>query len=112
MEHCSGKLSGLCHYQDFKERRVSIASSVALSLPGNDDLLPTERQHHRVIFQPAGRQGEIVAGTSLLEAARQLGVEIESICGGRQTCSKCQVRVEEGYFARYGVEAAADHVSG
>ena len=35
-----------------------------------------------------------------------------SICGGRQTCSKCQVRVEEGYFARYSVELAADHVSG
>ena len=91
---------------------MSIPSSVAVSLPGNDDSLPTERQHHRVIFQPAGRQGEIAAGTSLLDAARQLGVEIESICGGRQTCSKCQVRVEEGYFARYGVELAADHVSG
>ncbi len=91
---------------------MSIPSSVAVSLPGNDDSLPPERQHHRVIFQPAGRQGDIAAGTSLLDAARQLGVEIESICGGRQTCSKCQVRIEEGYFARYGVELAADHVSG
>ena len=91
---------------------MPIPSSIAVSLPGNDDSLPTERQHHRVIFQPAGRQGEIVAGTSLLDAARQLGVEIESICGGRQTCSKCQVRVEEGYFARYSIESATDHVSG
>ncbi len=49
-----------------------------------------------MIFQPAGRQGLIPAGTSLLDAARQLGVEIESICGGRQTCAKCQVRVGEG----------------
>jgi ferredoxin len=55
-----------------------------------------EPQHYRVIFQPAGRQGQIPAGTSLLDAARLLGVEIESICGGRQTCAKCQVRVEEG----------------
>ncbi|MEI2688835.1 MAG: ASKHA domain-containing protein [Anaerolineae bacterium] len=66
---------------------------------------------HRVIFQPAGRQGLIPAGTSLLEAARQLGVEIESICGGRQTCSKCQVRIEEGSFARHGIESSAAHVT-
>lgn len=67
--------------------------------------------HYRVIFQPAGRQGTVPAGTSLLEAARQLGVEIESICGGRQTCAKCQVRIEEGRFSRYGIVSSADHVS-
>lgn len=66
---------------------------------------------HRVIFQPAGRQGLVDAGTSLLDAARQLGVQIESICGGRQTCSKCQVRIETGNFARYGIQSAADHIS-
>lgn len=66
---------------------------------------------HRVIFQPAGRQGLVDAGTSLLDAARQLGVQIESICGGRQTCSKCQVRIETGNFARYGIQSTAGHVS-
>lgn len=68
-------------------------------------------QQYRVIFQPAGRQGLVPAGTSLLDAARQLGVEIESICGGRQTCAKCQVRVEEGAFARHGITSSAQHVS-
>ncbi len=67
---------------------------------------------HRVIFQPAGRQGLIDAGVTLLDAARQLGVEIESICGGRQTCSKCQVRVEEGFFPRHGITSSASHVTG
>jgi uncharacterized 2Fe-2S/4Fe-4S cluster protein (DUF4445 family) len=71
-----------------------------------------EPQHYRVIFQPAGRQGQIPAGTSLLDAARLLGVEIESICGGRQTCAKCQVRVEEGTFARHGITSSAQHVTG
>ena len=80
---------------------------------GDGGFAPTEEPaRHRVIFQPAGRQGLIPAGTSLLDAARQLGVEIESICGGRQTCSKCQVRVEEGAFARYGIESSAGHVTG
>jgi uncharacterized 2Fe-2S/4Fe-4S cluster protein (DUF4445 family) len=73
--------------------------------------LTEQTVQHRVIFQPAGRQGLILAGTTLLEAARQLGVEIESICGGRQTCAKCQVRIEEGSFARYGIESAAAHVT-
>ncbi|MCB0047427.1 MAG: DUF4445 domain-containing protein [Caldilineaceae bacterium] len=65
----------------------------------------------RVIFQPNGRQGDIVPGTNLLDAARSLGVEIESICGGRQTCGKCKVFVEEGAFAKYDVVSAATHLS-
>lgn len=78
----------------------------------SDPQQPTERRQFRVIFQPAGRQGLVAAGTTLLDAARQLGVEIESICGGRQTCGKCQVRIEEGRFSRYGIESSPGHVSG
>ncbi len=66
---------------------------------------------YKVIFQPNGRQGEVPAGTNLLAAARDLGVEIESICGGHQTCGKCKVFVEEGDFAKFGVTSAADHVT-
>jgi uncharacterized 2Fe-2S/4Fe-4S cluster protein (DUF4445 family) len=65
----------------------------------------------KVIFQPNGRQGEIPTGTTLLEAARRLGVEIESICGGHQTCRKCKVLVEEGDFAKFGVASRADHLT-
>ncbi len=65
----------------------------------------------RVIFQPLGRQGDIPIGTTLLEAARQLGVEIESICGGHQTCRKCKVLVENGDFPKFGVRSAAEHVT-
>ena len=53
---------------------------------------------YQVIFMPSGRRGLFKGGESLLDAARQLGVEIESICGGRLTCAKCKVRVEEGAF--------------
>ncbi len=66
---------------------------------------------HRVVFQPSGRQGEVPAGMNLLEAARSLGVELESICNGRQTCGKCQVVVEEGYFPKHGITSAADHLT-
>ena len=71
----------------------------------------SETKQHRVIFQPSGRQGDVAAGTSLLEAARELGVDVDSICGGRQTCGKCKVIVEEGAFAKYGVVSSAQHLS-
>ena len=65
----------------------------------------------RVVFQPNGRQGELPYGANLLEAARRLGVEIESICGGHQTCGKCKVIVEEGQFAKLGIVSSAAHLS-
>ena len=65
----------------------------------------------RVIFQPSGRQGEVPAGTNLLDAARMLGVEIEAICSGKQTCGKCQIAVEDGVFAKHGITSAADHLT-
>lgn len=64
-----------------------------------------------VVFQPSGRQGQIKHGTTLLDAARQLGVDVDSICGGRQTCGKCKILVERGAFAKYGIDSADDHVT-
>ena len=66
---------------------------------------------HRLILMPSGRQGTVPAGLDLLAAARSLGVELESICGGRQTCGKCQVIVEEGAFAKHAITSLADHLS-
>jgi uncharacterized 2Fe-2S/4Fe-4S cluster protein (DUF4445 family) len=64
-----------------------------------------------VVFQPSGRQGHVAQGTSLLDAARQLGVDVDSICGGRQTCGKCKVLIETGAFAKYAIESAAEHAT-
>ncbi len=65
----------------------------------------------KVIFQPSGRQGEIPMGMTLLEVARRMGVEIESICGGHQTCRKCKIFVEAGDFAKFGVKSDPDHLT-
>ncbi|MCB0061549.1 MAG: DUF4445 domain-containing protein [Caldilineaceae bacterium] len=70
-----------------------------------------QQRSHKVIFQPNGRQGEVADGTTLLDAARNLGVEIESICGGHQTCGKCKVLVEQGEFAKFGVASTAAHLT-
>lgn len=66
---------------------------------------------HRVVFQPSGRQGEVPHGANLLDAARALGVEIEAICSGKQTCGKCQIVVEEGSYPKYGITSAAVHLT-
>lgn len=71
----------------------------------------SEVKKHLVIFQPSGRRGYVDERRWLLDAARELGVEIESICGKKRTCGKCKVRIEEGFFEREGIESSASHVS-
>jgi uncharacterized 2Fe-2S/4Fe-4S cluster protein (DUF4445 family) len=53
-----------------------------------------EAVEHAVTFQPSGRRGPAEPGRDLLSIARDLGVEIESTCGGKGTCKKCRVRIE------------------
>ena len=55
-----------------------------------------DSQSFHIDFQPVGRRGAAPAGQSLLETARELGVELLSICGGVGDCGKCRVQVLEG----------------
>jgi len=56
-----------------------------------------------IIFMPSGQRGRFPLGTPVLQAARRLGVDIDSVCGGRGLCGRCQVTVSEGAFAKLGV---------
>ncbi|MFV0302071.1 MAG: ASKHA domain-containing protein, partial [Paracoccus sp. (in: a-proteobacteria)] len=64
-----------------------------------------------VIFTPSGKRGRVPAGTPVLEAARRLGVDLDSVCGGRGICSKCQVEPGRGAFPKHGVTVAEDALS-
>ena len=64
-----------------------------------------------VVFTPSGKRGRFAVGTPLLAAARTLGVDIDSVCGGRAICGRCQVLVAEGEFAKHGVRSASDSLS-
>lgn len=64
-----------------------------------------------VVFTPSGRRGRFPVGTPVLEAARALGVDIDSVCGGRGLCGRCQVDLCEGHFAKHGVESWPDHLT-
>ena len=56
-----------------------------------------------VIFTPSGKRGNFPVGTPILTAARQLGVDLDSVCGGRGICSKCQITPSYGEFSKHGV---------
>jgi uncharacterized 2Fe-2S/4Fe-4S cluster protein (DUF4445 family) len=58
-----------------------------------------------VVFTPSGKRGRFQKGTPILQAARQLGVDIDSVCGGRAICGRCQVTVGEGDFAKHGIRS-------
>jgi len=60
----------------------------------------------QVIFQPSGGRGEVLQGKTILEASRELGVEIESLCGGVKDCGKCKVRLVEGILSTFTDEEA------
>lgn len=68
----------------------------------------SDETHPLVIFTPSGKRGRFPKGTPILQAARQLGVDLDSVCGGRGICSKCQVTPSYGEFSKHGVTVAQD----
>ena len=64
-----------------------------------------------VVFTPSGKRGRFPVGTPLLSAARTLGVDVDSVCGGRGICGRCQVLIAEGEFAKHGVRSGSASVS-
>ena len=65
----------------------------------------------KVVFSPSGKHGQFPVGTPVLQAARELGVDIDSICGGRGFCGRCQVEPVEGTFAREGICSRPNHLT-
>ncbi len=65
----------------------------------------------RVVFMPSGRRGEFAVGTSVLAAARSLGVDIDSVCGGRAVCGRCQVTLGTGEFPKLKIVSRESHLT-
>jgi uncharacterized 2Fe-2S/4Fe-4S cluster protein (DUF4445 family) len=64
-----------------------------------------------VIFTPSGRRGRFATGMTVLDAARSLGVDIDSVCGGRGICGRCQVTQGLGAFPKHGIVSEPGHLS-
>jgi uncharacterized 2Fe-2S/4Fe-4S cluster protein (DUF4445 family) len=69
----------------------------------NDDVL--------VVFTPSGKRARVARGTTVLQAAQDLGVDLDSVCGGRAICGRCQVMLSEGSFPKHGIESRPAHLS-
>ncbi len=66
---------------------------------------------HTVVFVPSGRRGGFPAGTTVLDAARSLGVDLDSVCGGHGLCGRCQVEPTFGEFAKHAITARPENLS-
>ncbi len=66
---------------------------------------------HRVVFTPSGLEGRVPAETTVLAAARKLGVDLDSVCGGRGICGRCQFAPTHGRFDKWAIQADDAHLS-
>jgi uncharacterized 2Fe-2S/4Fe-4S cluster protein (DUF4445 family) len=64
-----------------------------------------------VIFTPSGRRGRFPNGTTVLDAARSLGVDIDAMCGGHGLCGRCQVEQGIGEFPKHGIASQPENLS-
>jgi uncharacterized 2Fe-2S/4Fe-4S cluster protein (DUF4445 family) len=53
-------------------------------------------KRYRVVFAPSQREVFVDEGKTILHAAREAGVYIDSQCNGKGKCGKCRVRLAEG----------------
>lgn len=71
----------------------------------------TNPDSNRVVFTPSGQVGSIDDGATVLDAARQLGVDLDSVCGGRGLCGRCQIVPSFGSFAKWAIDSEAENLS-
>jgi len=72
---------------------------------------PNKNMQHRVVFTPSGLDGVVDDGVTVLEAARKLGADVDSVCGGRGICGRCQITPSTGVFAKWGITVSQDSLS-
>ena len=69
-------------------------------------------EHATILFTPSGRRGTVAVGTTVLDAARHLGVDLDSVCGGRALCGRCMVTPAFGSFAKHAIVSEPGHLDG
>ncbi len=65
----------------------------------------------KVVFTPSGIRGDIQEGTDILSAARELGADIASLCGGNGLCTRCKVKLNIGSFSKHQITSEPTHLS-
>ena len=88
-----------------RHRRSAMPGADAAASSGRGARMP------RIVFTPSGLSGEVDTGTTVLTAARQLGVDLDSVCGGRGICGRCQIEPSTGSFAKWAIDSSATALS-
>lgn len=65
----------------------------------------------QIVFTPSGIRGRVEIGTDVLSAARKLGADLDTVCGGNGECGRCKVQLSEGNFPKFQLESSVDHLS-
>jgi uncharacterized 2Fe-2S/4Fe-4S cluster protein (DUF4445 family) len=84
------------------ENRAAVAAAAAVRM--------TDKEA-RIVFTPSGKRGSFPVGTPVLDAARSLGVDVDTVCGGRGLCGRCQVTCSEGEFAKHQINSRASNLT-
>ena len=73
--------------------------------------MSTQSKEALVVFTPSGKRGHFPIGTPILTAARSLGVDLDTVCGGRGLCGRCQVQCPVGEFPKHNIVSRSEHLS-
>ena len=92
--------------------KVKLVLNIALQYDLKKKSMADIQEKVKIVFTPSGKRGSFDGGTKVLDAARQLGVDIDSVCGGRAICGRCQVNVLLGDFAKHNIHSDFDSVTG
>ncbi len=65
----------------------------------------------QIVFTPSGIRGRVELGTDVLSAARSLGADLDTVCGGNGECGRCKVQLSAGSFSKFKIESSAEHLS-
>ncbi|MCH9780867.1 MAG: ASKHA domain-containing protein [Alphaproteobacteria bacterium] len=81
------------------------------NLPAQDADDNTDGPEYQVVFTPSGLRGRAKHNETVLDVARRFGVDLDSICGGRGICGRCQILPTQGKFPKHGIESTLESLS-
>ena len=94
-----------------REQEEVDAEEVKYKSKETSDPMETNKEKSLVVFTPSGHRDYFENGSTLLEAARKLGVDLDSVCGGRGICGRCQIEPAFGEFAKHKINAREENIS-
>lgn len=65
----------------------------------------------KIVFTPSGIRGEVEKGSDILTAARELGADLDTVCGGNGVCGRCKIQLSVGEFPKHQITSRPENLS-